>query len=204
MSANDIINIIDEIPQYIKFIYPGYITLYVYSFLRANHVSDTPSTIFKSLALSYIYTLIIGKINPPSDLYENFLLIIISVLVAYFSYLITRSEHIKNILQTLEIETSFCGNEIEALESVNAGTWLVVYLNNDNVVYEGWLHNKELEEGKRQYISLRGFRKYMLKDDGKPNNPYIEEHDDELNEEVIIFYNDIKRIEKRDTNDKNT
>lgn len=199
MSSEDIIGIIDAIPQYIKYLYPGYITIYVYTFFRAKHISDSTSVVIKALALSYVYSVIIDRMCLPSELYVNLMLILLAVGVAYMAYLVTKSEYTLHILQELDIETSFYDNEIEALQNVETGTWLVLYLNNDDVVYEGWLHHKELEEGCRKYLVLSSYRKFLLDENGKPVNPYIEDNDNNKGEEVIIFYDDIKRIEKRDT-----
>lgn len=200
MEINDIITLIDAIPQYIKLFYPGYITIYVYMFLRAKHISDTKGVILKSFALSYVYSIIIAKTNIRSELFLNFWLIIASTLVAYIAYRIAKSDFTLQVFRVMGIETTFDDNEIEALQNTDAGTWLTVYLSEDNLVYEGWLHLKEMEPGNRQYISLTSYRKYMLDSKGKPTEPYIENHDTEADEEVILFYENIKRIEKRHTN----
>ena len=42
------------------------------------------------------------------------------------------------------------------------------------------------------------YYKYLLNENGKPIEPYIEDHADNPNESVMIFYDDIKIIEKRD------
>ena len=85
------------------------------------------------------------------------------------------------------------------LADFDKGAWLCVYLKNDNVVYEGSLGMKELEDGKRKYICLTNYYKYILDDNGMPIEPYIEDHGDCCDEIVLIFYDDIKRIEKRKT-----
>lgn len=198
LSADDIIKIIETIPKYIQYFYPGYITIYVYYFIKAKCVPDTKVIFFKALMFSYIYVISIDRANIQSELFKNFLLVILSVLVAYFGSLIIKSELTSDILKTLGIETTFWDNEIEALQGIDVGAWLVVYLSNSDIVYEGWLHNKEMEQDRRRYISLTNFRKYLLsKDTGKPIEPYIEIHDQDIEEEVIIFYDDIERIEKR-------
>ena len=55
----------------------------------------------------------------------------------------------------------------------------------------------ELESDKRQYICLNSYYKYFLSKKGKPKEPYIEDHENEPEETVVIFYDDIKRIERR-------
>lgn len=198
MSARDIVDAIKEIPQYITYIYPGYITLYVYAFLRAEHMRDTKGMILKSVALSYIYSVCLEKIYGSSELWKNFLLIITAVLVAYTAYIIVKSETICDIFDRLGIQTTFWNNEIEALQGFDTGAWLTVYLKNEDIVYEGHLHLKELEPGQRHYISLTAYWKYKLGEDGTPIKPYIESNDNNPKEEVVIFYENINRIEKRE------
>lgn len=198
MSADDIIAIINAIPQYIEYFYPGYITIYIYYFFRAKHVPDTKAVILKALGISYVYSVILSKVNDGSTMMYNFWLIILSVMVAYMAYLFTKSETTERIFRILNVETCFWDNEIEALQGLDVGAWLVVYLIDEDVVYEGWLHFKEMEPNRRQYITLTNFRKYLISNEtGKPVEPYIEMHDEDAEEEVTIFYNKIKRIEKR-------
>lgn len=196
MTANEVIAIIEAIPQYIKFFYPGYITIYIYTFLRAEHVSDTTPTILKSLTLSYVYCVIVDALNMSTEIKFNAMLILISVVAALLMYSIVKSKKVKSFFSFFKINTAFYNNEIEGIRN-EEGTWLVIYLKDEDIIYEGWLHLNELEEGKKQYISLTNYRKFKSDENGK--STYIEDHDSEDKEEVVIYYEDIKRIEKRDT-----
>ena len=70
-------------------------------------------------------------------------------------------------------------------------------MKDDEVVYEGSLGYKELEEDRRKYICLNAYYKYFLDKHGKPKEPYVEDHENEQEQTVLIFYDSIKRIEKR-------
>ncbi len=192
-----IIEIINYLPQYIKYIYPGYIVIYSYYFLRGKTLKDTKGTILKAIILSYIMVSSLEKISFSSQLQENFWLLIASLLLAYFAHLLIHSENLSDAFECLGIETTFYNNEIEALQGLNEGVWLVIYLKDDAIVYEGYLHYKEMEEGKRQYISLSGYRKYLY-EKGKKEK-CIEDFAGKNSEEVVIFYDGIQRIEKRET-----
>ena len=96
-----------------------------------------------------------------------------------------------------KIYTTFSDDEFDILTDYNKGAWLVVYLNNEDVVYEGSLGFRELEGGKRKYIILKAYYKYKLDVKGKPIEPYIEDYDTDYSKMVTIYYDDIKRIEKR-------
>ena len=55
VSPDDIIKIINEIPRYICYIYPGYITLYLYYYFQSLTLEDTTGKLLKSIAVSYFY-----------------------------------------------------------------------------------------------------------------------------------------------------
>lgn len=209
MSADDILKILESIPEYIKYIYPGYLTMYIYFFLRGRTLKDSSYLLVKAAAISYIYITFLNSLcllfikdnvkMPEMNklIIENLCLILLSVMTAYLSYRVTTSEKIEKMLRVLKINTTFYDNEIEVLADFNKGAWLCVYLKDDSVVYEGALGFKELEEGKRKYICLNQYYKYYLGEDGKPKEPYIEDHENDESQIVMIFYDSIKRIEKR-------
>lgn len=190
--------LVHYLPQYIKYIYPGYITIYIYYFLRAKTLADTKGNILKAIIISYIYVSSLTKFRFTSQLQENFWLIIVSIVVAYTCYIATKSNYLLKVFDFLKIDTTFYNNEIEALQGQNEGVWLTVYLKEDEVVYEGFLHYKEMENGKRKYITLSGYRKYVFNKNGTDGNICIEDNANNNEEEVMIFYDSIKRIEKRE------
>ena len=67
MITVDIKQIIDHIPQYICYIYPGYITIYLYYYIHSLTLVDAKGTLLKSIAISYFYVLfskwVFGAIN---------------------------------------------------------------------------------------------------------------------------------------------
>lgn len=212
LDVENILKIIDILPKLIEYIYPGYLTIYVYLFLRGKTLKDSNYIFIKSVAISYVFLSLFDtmgnikfyqtNIRPyfkfPHSLKLNLFLIIISFTFSYIAYRIVISKQIINIFDHLKINTTFYDNEIEVLANFNEGAWVCVYLNNDDVVYEGSIGMKQLEDGKKKYICLNSYYKYLLNDDGKPKDEYIEDHADNTNEIVMIFYDDIKRIEKRD------
>ena len=212
MNADDILKIIQALPEYIKYIYPGYLSIYVYLFLRGKTIKDNNYVFVKAMAISYIYLWTIEWLkhlnvlkriinflflNAPYELKQNACLIVLAVSIAYIFYRIAVSKQIGQVFSKLVINTTFYDNEIEMLAEFNEGAWLCVYLKDDAVVYEGSLGCKELEEDKRKYISLNSYYKYFLNDQGMPQEPYVADHSNDSNEVVMIFYDSIKRVEKR-------
>ena len=167
-------------------------------FFKAKTVSESKGILLKSVVISYLYVTAIDQLSIDSQLYENFGLILISVIFAYIAYLFTKSDCTRVVLDTMNVQTVFYENEMDALLGDDSGAWLCVYIKDENLVYEGWLHYDEME-AYRKYISLTNYRKYMLDEDGFPKKRYIEEHDNDHEEEVLIFWDEIKRIEKRKT-----
>jgi len=208
LSAEDILTIIKALPEYIVYIYPGYLSVYMYYFFRGKTLKDNNYIIIKAMAISYIYIAIIEWVKLldwsflclPDTLKQNGALVLLAILISYLAYRASLSERVHCLLKLLGISTTFHDNEIEVLADFNKGAWLCVYLKDDNVVYEGSLGYKELEEDKRKYICLNSYYKYFLNNKGKPEEPYIEDYENNPEETVLIFYDSIKRIEKRAIN----
>lgn len=212
MNADEILKIIQSLPEYIKYIFPGYLSMYTYLFLRGKTLKDNSYIIMKSIAISYIYLWILEWIKDikwlnniddsifksvPYELKQSICLVILGIVFPYVFYRIITFEKTQTFLSKLKIQTTFYDNEIEMLSDFDKGAWLCVYLNDDEVVYEGSLGNKELDDDKRKYICLNSYYKYLLNEEGKPKEPYIEDHEKEPKETVMIFYDSVKRIEKR-------
>ena len=166
----------------------------------------------KAIAISYLYIILIewlGNISWISGVqnrifsrasYEiklNTSLLLVSIIFAYVAYRLVISKRLNWILGKLKVNTTFYDNEMEVLADFDKGAWLCVYLKDDEVVYEGSLGYKELEEDRRKYICLNAYYKYFLDKHGKPKEPYVEDHENEQEQTVLIFYDSIKRIEKR-------
>lgn len=122
----------------------------------------------------------------------------VSTVVPYIAHVAQKSDVLKEVFSFLDIQTSMDENEIDVLDDGEISPWLKVYLRNDKFVYEGYLGKSELEEGKKQFISLKKYRKYILDEKGNPQKPYIENNitDDDV---VVIYYDDIEIIEKKNT-----
>lgn len=208
MNADDIIKIIEKLPEYIKLVYPGYITIYLFYFFRAITIKDNKAIILKAVILSYIYNVLIDetctlffiKGNLGYVFVENILLMILSIIIAYLSYSLTRSKKVRTILEKFNIYTTFSSNEIDEMECQSTnGTWIVVYLKDSDIVYEGFIVNKEMEPDKDRYIALAMYRKYTIDTNGKPVTPYIDDYSKNCNEKVVIYYRQIALFEVRDT-----
>lgn len=205
MKANEVIEIIDSIPRYIQYIYPGFITIYLYYFFRGLTVKDTKGILLKSIIISYIYISIINVIDGIDIIkninFKNYIsidieLCIVAVMIAYFAYRVVIYDKVVDFLRKLKINTTFSMNELEEIERDSIdGTWLCVYLKDSNVVYEGFLIKKEMEPDKKQFIVICKYRKYIIGDDGRAVKPFIFDYSDNKKQRAIIYFDEIKRFE---------
>ena len=194
MNADEILRVLDSLAKYIVYIYPGYITIYLYRFFRAKRADGNKEILFKSIAISFLYKLALDKALSETEIMYHFWMIIISVIIPYIAYQAQKSSIAQKALEILRINTRFEENEIVILDNGEYSAWVKVYLKEDNIVYEGFLGETEMESGKRQFIILKKYRKYILNKSGHPKS-YIEEHEHD-EDKVLIFYDDVKRIEK--------
>lgn len=199
MGPAEIKEIINMLPEYIQYVYPGYITIYSYYFLRGKTLHDSKQTLLKSIMLSYIYITLTAEIPVNSEMWANIGYISLAVAIAYFAYLITRAQWIATLFRKLKITTTFFDNDVEALAGFDNGAWLVVYLKSSKIAVEGSLGLKELEDGKEKFITLDAYSKYTVNDDGTLAEPPFCSNEGKYDEQCVIRYDDIQRIEKRAT-----
>lgn len=211
MSADDIIKIIDEIPKYICYIYPGYITMYLYYYFHSLTLEDTTGKLLKSIAISYFYVVIIkwmfGLVNRISfiniiddvnGVLFNIFLIIFSITVPCIVNLLEKSdkfdEDAKKIKSILKINTSFAKNEIEVIQKkYNDTIWIYIYMKDSNLMYEGSLTEKELEDCRTKFFCLSKYRKYLLQKDGRKKK--LKDYSDDEKEKVLIYFEQISHFE---------
>lgn len=211
MSADDVIKIIDEIPKYICYIYPGYITMYLYYYFHSLTLEDTTGKLLKSIAISYFYVVIIkwmfelvnripfiNIIDDVNGVLFNIFLIIFSIAVPCIVNLFEKSkkfdDEAKKIKSVLKINTSFAKNEIEVIQKkYNDTIWIYVYMKDSNLMYEGSLTEKELEDCRTKFFCLSKYRKYLLQKDGRKKK--LKDYSDDEKEKVLIYFEQISHFE---------
>lgn len=209
MGTEDIIKLIDILPSYLCYIYPGYISMFLFYYFRALTLSDTKAKIIKSIVISYLYIVIAKnsvipllnkilchKISIEFDSFGfNVVLIILSVLVPYIIYMFFfKNNFMEKVIKKFGIETTLDRNEIDMLKrKYNDGLWIYVHLKNSNIMYEGSLAEKELENGRTKFFCLSKYRKLLVKENGK--SKVIEDYSDDEKEKVLIYFDEISHFE---------
>lgn len=198
MSPDDILEIIDNLPQFVVYIYPGAITIYLYLFFRTKKIEENKGMIIKSIVISYVYITIMNNfIKPKNELNKNIELIIISVVIAYLSYRFIESKVIAKILMEIKIYTAINDSPIELLrESKEDKTYLCIYIDDSpNLIIEGFLKEYETEKDKESFVILS---QYAIKEWNRQEWNKVKDYFGEDEEKVLVFLKDIARIEKRD------
>lgn len=125
-----IFEIIDEMPNYISYIYPGFITIWIFCFLRGNRFKMTKYALMLSVCISFFYIssmqyFLVPFINEKlsisyisSDIKNvkfNIVLFIVAVMIPYLVYQIITWEDFDLLLRNVEIYTSIQQNEFDVL-----------------------------------------------------------------------------------------
>lgn len=214
MSPDNIIKVIDELPKYICYIYPGYITMYLYYYFHSLTLEDTTGKLLKSIAISYLYVVflkwLLGVINlipfigvkdDVKGVVFNIFLVLLSVAIPCSINLFEKSSKFENkiiaIRKALKVDTSFAKNEIEVIQKkYNDFIWIYVYMKDSNIMYEGSLTEKELENGRTKFFCLSKYRKYLLQEDGEKKK--LKDYSDDEKEKVLIYFDRISHFEIAD------
>lgn len=219
MITVDIKQIIDHIPQCICYIYPGYITMYLYYYIHSLTLVDAKGTLLKSVAISYFYVLflkwVFGAINKIPYVYFvndiqgvlfNVFFALISVVIPCLLNFFQKNEKIESKLKDIKgflgINTSFAKNEIDVLQKKYHDTiWIYVYMKNSNIMYEGSLTESELEDCKTKFFCLSKYRKHLLMADGKKKK--LKDYSNDEKEKVLIYFDQIAYFEVANVDDLN-
>lgn len=208
MTSEELIGFIDTIPRYICYIYPGYISMYLYYYFHSLTLDETKAKVLKSIAISYIYNIVLKAVfekmncipfitvrNDISGIWFNLFLILLSIFVPYIVYKIEKKEgFLERVKRKLDINTSFSKNEIEVLQKKYHDTiWIYVYMKENSIMYEGSLTEKELEISRTRFFCLSKYRKYMLKENGEKEK--LADYSDDEKEKVLIYFDMISHFE---------
>lgn len=181
---------------YLRYLYPGYITIYIYLFVRGISSKDNKAILLKSIVISYIYnTIIYTFVNEKDLIWIDFVLLLVSVLVALIANNIVSSDYLRKILFFLNVTTR---TELNELDSVigKRQAYCVIELKNGNI-YKGFLQNYEADiEVVNRFVSLCAYRKNI-------NGECV--YDGSLNQDrnVIIYLSDVASIEVLDESETN-
>ncbi len=189
--------VLQNIANYITYIYPGIISIYWNNFLEAKSTKDTQALIIKSFSISFLYNIVLNTILPCNFtiIKYNILLIFISVLCPYIYNKIKYSKIARIICEFLGIRTCISGVPFELLKnSEEKYTCLKVYLTDNVTSYIGYMDKYEYEEIKEKFVILVGYKKYIIENSNE--KIVINNGAEQYDQKVFIKYSEIKVIEK--------
>lgn len=195
MRAEDITLILDLLPKYIVYLYPGYISIYVYYFLKALTLKNHKEIVMKAISMSFIYKVCVDSTAIPENSAIYYLSLAgVACMIPYLAYLLQNCGLVVTVCRKIGIRTSFDSTEIDSIDSGKYSAWVKIYLSDTNLMYAGYLGDRELERDKKQFVILKQFEKYMMDTNGKISEK-LECHDSD-DDQVIIYMEEIKRIER--------
>lgn len=192
----DILTLIDVLPDYIVLFCPGYITIYLYFFFSGKRINDTQWLLAKAVCMSYIYINIIqGDVQVKClTIPRIYILLGVGACVGIIAAKIHDSHLYSLILTAIKPDRNYGHSEFDIICSKDESAWIHVYLKDNSVIYEGSITAEELEADVRQYIILSGYRKYIIS--SKNKKKYLEDNSEDNEKKVIIYYDEIRLIEK--------
>lgn len=171
--ANTIKEIIEILDKYFVYLYPGFISLYIFYFSKARKMKGNIITITVSLVISYVYILIYRTfcskaVSDFKDI-DYIILLIIAIVFPIIWHNISKSGRTEKILDGLGFNTTLEDDVwayIQSRDKEKKGIVLKVFLDDKDIMYEGSLRYRESSDEKEKTICLSGYRRY-LKEDGK-------------------------------------
>lgn len=201
MKAEDILNIIDILPKLIIYFLPGFVFIKAIQYQFPSKKEENKSAYIYYIVLSFIL-ISIGRIGSKKflgyeDIYTSEFTIGIMILSIGLGYLIgqfLKSEKSIDILRKLNIYRTNSSSIFADIKDAGNGTWIKVYLNNEDIVYSGAL--KEFENSydyDNTFIILSEYISYVSKKSKLDKRLLVENR--EKTKWVAIRVKDISRIE---------
>lgn len=203
---NSIQDILQSLELYFIYIYPGFITIFVYLFTKAQRLKEKKYVIIISVIISYVYVVIYRWIRNYDKLSQftvkdHVIILAISILVPIIWHRISLSKCLECFFREIKINTTIETNVwdyIHSRDREGKGIVLKVFLD-DNIMYEGSLRYHESDVSKKQTICLSGYRRYEKKD-----GRYItcRDYNNDNSRWVMLAMSDVTRVEIKYSSDK--
>lgn len=149
IEAENVIKIIEVLPELIIYIVPGYIVIWMKSFILSHKQKETNDIFIKSIVLSYLLTLIS---------HNKLVLIILSIIIGYCLGRFLSSDKCSIILKGLGVNKTFHACIWEDISDLEYGMWINIYLPNELIIYQGKLRKyEEKEVGQDRFIVLSNY-----------------------------------------------
>lgn len=216
IDIEQIEKLIELLPKIVLYIAPGYITITMYKLSKDSAIKDNKMTLIKSIFISYIYVAIINLlpiqlipfdrisfINTEDirDVISNIRVLLVALIaffVGVFSEPILRCEWINEIILKIHKTTitSDLIGDIKQLAKDGKGIYLMVYLENEGIAYDGYLILDKMNDETQRYLILDCYRKYIIHKQEPGYKLKVKyDHSASHNDFTVIHYDRITQIE---------
>lgn len=204
----NIADILQILNNYITYIYPGLISIFIYKYLEGKKFKENNIIVIKSIAISYLYIVFLQKIlhlnlNIPklTKIFPHIVLLSVSIILPIIFYKCVNAKWFENIQKWLSISTRMSSNPIEIILSKEQNPWVCVYMDELGIMYEGYIRNYVKDVDRLTYLILSQYKISKFKENTKEyEQTYpINSDGDPLNvskvDWVILYFEHITRIE---------
>ena len=169
-----ITDVLQILNNYITYIYPGLISMFVYKYLEGKKFEENNIIVIKSIAISYLYMVFLQKViqlnlNIPklTRIYPHVVLLIASIVFPFILYKMVNAKWFEKIQKGLKISTRRSSNPIEIALSKGETPWVCVYMDELGVMYEGYIRNYVKDVERLTYLMLSQYKISKLNEDTK-------------------------------------
>lgn len=186
--------------KYFVFIYPGFISYFLFCFGRTKKIEKNYIVLITSIVISYVYIIIYKFVrNAKVEEFINqdyIALLLMSIVLPILWNWISRTKWFESFLKFFRIYTTIEENALDYVryraKGKNEGIVVKVFLDDMNIMYEGGLRFHESDVEKESDLCLSGYRRYK-KIEGEWK--VIQNYENDSSRWVLIKGKDVKRIE---------
>lgn len=189
---------LELLEQYFVYIYPGFVTIFIHQFAKAEKTKLNKSTLGISVVISYLYILLykLCFMTPVSEFsnLDYIILLVASIIFPIILHWVSKSYFVEKALYKLGLNTTIedtVWGYIQNRDKEKTGIVMKVFLDGKGIMYEGCLRYISNPE-KQQAICLSGYRRYV-----KVNGEYIlkKNYENDNSRWVLMYLNEMDHIE---------
>lgn len=160
-----ITDILQILNNYITYIYPGLVSIFVYKYLEGKKIEENNIIVIKSISISYLYMVFLQKViqldlNIPelTKILPHVVLLIVSIVLPIILYKIVNAKWFEKIQKKLKISTRRSSNPIEIALAKGETPWVCVYMDELGIMYEGYIRNYVKDVDRLTYLMLSQYK----------------------------------------------
>lgn len=197
MDVNYVKELIEFLPTIFVYFVPGYIFIRMNCYAFTKDINKINNLLLRSVVVSYMIIVLVNFIFGICNIDFNLeyvivkiILIFVSIIAGVFYPKVVMSKYCSNILKKLGFSKSFNPNIFDDIIDKENGTWIVVYIPEERVVYQGVLQRYEDSEDLENYfLVLSNYKLYDYKQHIVEDNLFVP------NKWIMLNTKDISRIE---------